>query len=160
MFEEGAVLVAGAGAPEARGEEQIGRLAGALLEADRTYVAEPRRVVQARDTALVFGSGGLNVVRRGGDGGWRYAIALLSTGEATPNEDGVMRLSETSLLIASAGARPPGPTRADSSRASSAAWSGSSAIAMSRRSRVEPAPPGRRVRHRGCRDPLRSVRLV
>ena len=87
MFEEGAVLVAGAGSPEARGEEEIGRLARTLLEADRTYVAEPRRVVQARDTALVFGSGGLNVVRRGGDGGWRYTIALLSPSGATPNEE-------------------------------------------------------------------------
>ncbi len=87
MFEEGAVLVAGARPREARGEEAIGRLARTLLEEDRTYLAEPRRVVQARDTALVFGSGGLNVVRRGGDGGWRYAIALLSLDQTTPTEE-------------------------------------------------------------------------
>ncbi len=87
MFEEGAVLVAGAGPREARGGEEIGRLARALLEADRTYVAEPRRVVQARETALVLGDAGINVVRRGGDGGWRYAIALLSPSGAIPNEE-------------------------------------------------------------------------
>jgi hypothetical protein len=87
MFEEGAVLVAGAGPREARGGEEIGRLARALIQAGRTYVAEPRRVVQARDTALVFGSDGLNVVRRGGDGGWRYAIALLSPDAEAPNEE-------------------------------------------------------------------------
>lgn len=87
MFEEGAVLVAGAGPREARGAEEIGRLTSALLEADRTYVAEPRRVVQARDTALVFGRGGLNVVRRGGDGAWRYAIALLSPSGTNPNKE-------------------------------------------------------------------------
>ena len=44
MFEEGAVLVAGAGSPVARGEEEIERLASALLETDRTYVAEPAGV--------------------------------------------------------------------------------------------------------------------
>ncbi|HEV2771273.1 MAG TPA: nuclear transport factor 2 family protein [Thermoleophilaceae bacterium] len=87
MFEEGAVLVGGAGAQEARGQEEIGRLARALLEANRTYVAEPRRVVQARDTALVVGSDGINVVRRQGDGGWRYAIALLSPDGTTPTEE-------------------------------------------------------------------------
>jgi hypothetical protein len=35
-------------------------------------------VVQARDTALVLADRAINVVRRGSDGAWRYAIALLS----------------------------------------------------------------------------------
>ena len=77
MFEEGAVLIAGTGDQEARGARQIGGLVRALWEGDRTYVADPRQVVQARGTALVLGRGGISVARRGGDGGWRYAIALL-----------------------------------------------------------------------------------
>jgi ketosteroid isomerase-like protein len=86
MFAEGAVLATGEG-PDARGGEEIGRLATALWTRDRAYVAEPLRVVQARDTALVLADGAINVLRRGNDGAWRYAIALLSldstaTGEA------------------------------------------------------------------------------
>ena len=87
MFEEGAVLSADTAQQEARGREEIGRLAKALLEGDRTYVAEPQRVVQARKTALVLGSGGVSVVRRGDDGAWRYAIALLSQDQATMKEE-------------------------------------------------------------------------
>ena len=78
LFDDGAVLVAAGARSEARGTEEIARSANALWSADRTYVAQPRRIVQARDTALVFGSGGLNVVRRGADGAWRYAISVLS----------------------------------------------------------------------------------
>jgi hypothetical protein len=74
IFEDGAVMVAG---EEARGAEQIGRLATTLWDADRIYLAEPRRVVQARRTALVVGADGIGVARRGGDGAWRFAIALL-----------------------------------------------------------------------------------
>ena len=87
MFEEGAVLISGTARQEARGREEIGRLAEALWEGDRTYVAEPQQVVQARRTALVLGSGGVSVVRRGHDGGWRYAIALLSQQQATTTEE-------------------------------------------------------------------------
>jgi hypothetical protein len=78
MFADGGVLAVGDGPDAARGGAQIGRLATALWEGGRTYVAEPRRVVQARDTALVLADGALNVLRRGSDGAWRYAIALLS----------------------------------------------------------------------------------
>ncbi len=77
MFAEGAVLILGEAPREARGREQISHLAAALWDADRTYVAEPRLVVQARDTALIVATGGVNVVRRS-DGGWRYAIVLLT----------------------------------------------------------------------------------
>ena len=77
LFENGAVLGAG-DLREARGEEEIARFATALWDHERTYVAAPRRVLQARDTALVVSEQGINVVRRGRDGEWRYAIALLS----------------------------------------------------------------------------------
>ena len=87
MFEEGAVLIAGARQQEARGGGAIGRLAFSLWEGDQTYVAEPRRVVQARRTALVLGGGGVSVVRRGGDGEWRYAIALLAPDHTTRDEE-------------------------------------------------------------------------
>ena len=87
MFEEGAVLIAGTAQLEARGREEIGRLAKALWEGDRTYVADPQQVVQARRTALVLGSGAISVVRRGGDGGWRYTIALLSQNHLTTKEE-------------------------------------------------------------------------
>jgi hypothetical protein len=77
LFENGAVLVCG-NVREARGEEEIARFATALWDRDRTYVAEPGRVLQARDIALVVADGGISVARRGGDRAWRYAIALLS----------------------------------------------------------------------------------
>ena len=86
MFAEGAVLAVGEGPEAARGIEEIGRLATALWAGDRTYVAEPRRVVQARDTALVLADRAINVVRRGSDGAWRYTIALLSL-DSTPTEE-------------------------------------------------------------------------
>ena len=78
LFAEEAVLVAGDGRREARGGEEIARFAEAMWQADRTYVAEPQRVLQARDTALVVADRSINVVRRGADGTWRYAISLLS----------------------------------------------------------------------------------
>ena len=62
----------------ARGRDEISRLVTAVWEGNRTYVAEPCRVVQARDTALVVADRAINVACRGSDGAWRYAIALLS----------------------------------------------------------------------------------
>jgi hypothetical protein len=87
MFEEAAVLVTEADRREARGPEQIGRLAEALWDGDRTYVAEPRHVIHARGTALMVGRGGISVVRRGPDGGWRYAIAILHGERTNTNEE-------------------------------------------------------------------------
>jgi hypothetical protein len=75
LFEAGAVL--GAAPGEARGGEQIGRLAAAMWEGEYNYLADPQRVVQARDTALVVSRQGINVVRRRSDGNWLYAISLL-----------------------------------------------------------------------------------
>ena len=85
LFEDGAVLVAGGG--KAHGGEQIRELAGELWERNVTYLADPRRVLQARDSALVVAPGGINVARRGSDGAWRYAIALLNPDGTTPKEE-------------------------------------------------------------------------
>jgi ketosteroid isomerase-like protein len=87
LFEDGAVLVAGSGRPEARAGSQIARFATAMWERDRTYLADPRRVLQARDTALVVAERAINVLRRGSDGTWRYAITLLDTDDPTPKEE-------------------------------------------------------------------------
>lgn len=87
LFDPGAVLVAGAPAEEAHGSERIEHLAEAILASDRSYLADPQRVVQARDTAMVLANGGINVVRRGSDGGWRYAIALLPHEHTMPSEE-------------------------------------------------------------------------
>ena len=77
LFEAGAVLVVGDDRP-ARGGEAIARLALAVWDGDRTYVADPRRVMQARDVALVIAESGVNVARRRRDGTWRYAVVLVS----------------------------------------------------------------------------------
>jgi Domain of unknown function (DUF4440) len=87
LFEDGAVLVADHGGREARGGDEIARWAGEMWAHDRTYLADPRRVLQARDTGLVLTRHGINVVRRRSDGAWRYAIALLSRDDATTEED-------------------------------------------------------------------------
>jgi hypothetical protein len=87
LFEDGAVLVAGEGARQARGGDEIARLAREMWERNRTYLADPRLVLQARNTGLVVTKRGLNVVRRGGDGAWRYAIALLASDATTTEED-------------------------------------------------------------------------
>jgi hypothetical protein len=86
LFEDGAVLVADDGTREARGGE-IARLASEMWERNRTYLADPRRVLQARNTALIITKRGVNVVRRGSDGAWRYAIAVLSHDDTTTEED-------------------------------------------------------------------------
>src|SRR5436190_14401866 len=83
LFEAGGVLAAGVGPREARGKQEIALLARAIGERDRTYVAAPERVVQARETALVVAEQAINVVRRGNDGTWRYAISLLSLDQTT-----------------------------------------------------------------------------
>jgi uncharacterized NAD(P)/FAD-binding protein YdhS len=86
MFADGGVLAAGAGGEaEARGARAIAAFAEELWKHERTYLARPRRVVQARDTAVVLGSG-VSALRRGADGAWRYAIALLSL-DSIPKEE-------------------------------------------------------------------------
>ena len=80
LFEARALLVAHGVTGEARGCEQIARSASALWSRDFTYVADPRRVVQAHDIALILATQGTSVVGRGADGAWRYAISLLAIG--------------------------------------------------------------------------------
>jgi hypothetical protein len=87
LFEEGAVLVAGDERPARHGEE-IAMLALQSWVGDCAYVADPQRVLLARDIALIVAARGINVVRRGGDGAWRYAIVFQSVG------DGIERSGE------------------------------------------------------------------
>ena len=58
LFQPGATLVVGGGLPKARGRRQIARVAAQLWDSQRLYLADPRRVLQARDTALVVSKGG------------------------------------------------------------------------------------------------------
>ena len=50
------------------------------------YVADPRRVVLARNIALVVTEQGVNVMHRGHDGAWRYAIVLHVVEESNGRE--------------------------------------------------------------------------
>ncbi len=93
LFDEHAVLSPRDSDLEVRGSEQIASFATAHWEADLRYLAQIRRVVQAGDTAAVVvdwsltrpGSSdgaeergrGVDVLRRGSDGAWRYVISLL-----------------------------------------------------------------------------------
>jgi hypothetical protein len=83
LFQPGAMLVVGGDLPEARGRRQIAQVATQLWDSHRLYLADPRRVLQARDTALVVSGRAINVVRRTDSGSWRYAISLLDLDTAT-----------------------------------------------------------------------------
>ena len=85
LFDRQAVLTE-AGGLEARGAEEIARVAGELWAAERTYVAGPRRVVRARGTALVVSATGIHVLRRGRDRAWRSAISFLSLSQPIEGE--------------------------------------------------------------------------
>ncbi len=77
LFEEAAVLISGDARP-ARGSEEIARLALATWGDAHPYLADPWRVIQARDIALIVARQGVNVARRDLNGAWRYAILLKS----------------------------------------------------------------------------------
>lgn len=83
LFDAGSVLVPGFGALELRGSWQIARQAGALSDQGYVYLADPRRVLQASDIALVIAGRAVNVMRRGADHRWRYAVSLLSIDNTT-----------------------------------------------------------------------------
>jgi hypothetical protein len=83
LFQPGAMLVVGGDLPEARGRRQIARVAAQLWDAERLYLADPQRILQARDTALVVAGRAINVARRTDNGSWRYAISLLDLETAT-----------------------------------------------------------------------------
>jgi hypothetical protein len=77
LFEDGGVLVIGEGTRQVRGREAIQRAASLPCHHGRDYVADPRRIFQTRDTALLIGEGAINVARRGHDGSWRFAVSVL-----------------------------------------------------------------------------------
>jgi hypothetical protein len=83
LFETGATIAIDGEARDARGSEQIARLADELCANGYGYLAGPRRVLQATETALVVGEHAINVVRRGADRRWRYSISLLSFDNTT-----------------------------------------------------------------------------
>ena len=56
-------------------------VAAQLWDAERLYLADPRRILQVGDTALVVAGHAINVARRTDDGSWRYAISLLDLEE-------------------------------------------------------------------------------
>ena len=76
LFQPGGMLVMGA-APPLRGRGQIRAAAAALCRYRPGYLAEPRRVLQIRDVALLIGRDVVNLARRGDDGTWRYDICVL-----------------------------------------------------------------------------------
>jgi uncharacterized protein (TIGR02246 family) len=86
LFAEKAVLVSGHG-EEARGGDEIVRFATAMWDRDYTYLADPRRVLQSLDTALIVAARGTSVVRRGSDATWRYAISLLELDNTTERKN-------------------------------------------------------------------------
>jgi ketosteroid isomerase-like protein len=81
LFEDASVLVAGPGPRQIHGPGEIAEVAEELWQHQAGYLAGPRRVLQARDTALLLGDGIINVARRGPDGSWKYAISVLHDGQ-------------------------------------------------------------------------------
>jgi hypothetical protein len=76
LFQAEAVLALRGG--EARGERIVDLIAE-LGAREPAYVADPRRVLQAGDTALLVADRAITVMRRADDRRWRYAIALFDT---------------------------------------------------------------------------------
>ncbi len=67
-----------AGAMHTARGPQIGAFVADLWARDLTYLARPRRVLQAGDTALIVAERAISVVCRSDDR-WRYSISLLDT---------------------------------------------------------------------------------
>ena len=102
LFDERAVLAPHDADVDVRGSDAIAMFAAALWGADRRYLGHVRRVVQAGDTAAVVvdwsltarGSAGgthergrgVDVLRRGSDGAWRYLISLMQVCEPSKEE--------------------------------------------------------------------------
>jgi hypothetical protein len=81
LFEEGATLATGGEQP-VRGGEAIARAALATPFGIGAYVADSRRILLARNSALVITDRGINVMHRGGDGVWRYVIVVHAVEES------------------------------------------------------------------------------
>jgi ketosteroid isomerase-like protein len=102
LFADHAVLSPRESGVDVRGSDEIARFAAAHWAADRRYLAQIRRVVQAGDTAAAVvdwsltarehfdGTGergrGVDVLRRTGEGGWRYLISLLRVCDRSKGE--------------------------------------------------------------------------
>ncbi len=78
LFADGAVLLAGGDAAESRGDAQIALRSASLCERGYRYLADPQRVLRSRDTTLVVAKHAVNVMHRGTDRRWRYAISVLT----------------------------------------------------------------------------------
>jgi len=76
LFEAGSLLVTGEGSEYVRGRTAVLQVASRLCQNGSGYVADPRRVLQTRDTALLLGGSVIHVARRGPDGAWRFAISV------------------------------------------------------------------------------------
>lgn len=81
LFEPAAVV--GHSGERAHGE-QIGWFLHRLRANGLTYVADPRLVLQAGDTALLVARSSTSVMHRGADASWRFAITAIDTKGATP----------------------------------------------------------------------------
>jgi hypothetical protein len=77
LFEDGSLLVTGEGSHPVHGRDAIQRAASVLCHHGCAYLADPRRIFQTRDTALLIGDGVINVARRGQDGSWRFTVSVL-----------------------------------------------------------------------------------
>jgi hypothetical protein len=78
LFADGAALLAEDDAAEARGDAQIARRTARPCEHGFRYLADPQRVLRSRDTTHVVARHAVNVMHRGTDRRWRYAISLLT----------------------------------------------------------------------------------
>jgi thioredoxin reductase len=83
LFETDALVAAAGAAARGAGIEAF---VAALWAREVTYLAQPRWVLQAGNTALIVAEQSISVVHRAADARWRYAIALLNpnTQEAMP----------------------------------------------------------------------------
>ncbi|HEY0619760.1 MAG TPA: hypothetical protein VGD15_19295 [Kribbella sp.] len=63
---------------QACGRAEIKRVVTQLWDHQGTYLADPGTVLQAQGTALMVSGRAINVVRRGENGTWRYAIVFLT----------------------------------------------------------------------------------
>lgn len=77
LFHPDAVLAPGSGLPEARGREEITLTVRSLWARECVYLADPRRVIQGGDTALVLSGNATNVLVRWDGRTWRYLICHL-----------------------------------------------------------------------------------
>jgi hypothetical protein len=82
LFESEGMLVLGRGQEQARGHRAISKAAGLLAERAAAYLAQPRRIYENRDIALLIGEGVIHVARRKRGRSWRFVISLLDEEQA------------------------------------------------------------------------------